>query len=128
IPSGIDITARIDAEKERGRLDEEIIGMQSRLLSELSTPLIPLSAHIVLMPLIGSLDAHRADQVQEALANGVATRKAKVAVIDITGVPAVDTHVASVLVRTAQVVRMLGAEVVLTGLRPAVAQTIVGMG
>src|SRR5205085_11118175 len=68
IPSGIDITARIDAEKERGRLDEEIIGMQSRLLSELSTPLIPLSAHIVLMPLIGSLDAHRADQVQEALA------------------------------------------------------------
>ncbi|MDQ3688381.1 MAG: CHASE3 domain-containing protein [Acidobacteriota bacterium] len=123
-----DITERRRAEQEQTRLREEIIKMQAERLEELSTPLIPLSREIVIMPLVGTIDVARAQQILDAAARGVVARGARVAVIDITGVPTVDTHVASTLIQAAQTVRLLGAEAVLTGIRSRVAQTLVGLG
>lgn len=123
-----DITERRRAEREQSRLREELINIQAARLEELSTPLIPLSREIVIMPLIGTIDAERADRVLTALGRGVAERAARVVVLDITGVSTVDTQVASALIQAAQIVRLLGAEVVLTGIRPRVAQTLVGLG
>jgi CheY-like chemotaxis protein len=122
------IAERLRAEQERARLQEEIISMQATVLEELSTPLIPLSGEIVIMPLVGTIDAKRAAQVLDVLSQGVVSKGARIAIIDITGVPTVDTHVASVLVQSAQVVRLLGAEVVLTGIRAKVAQSLVELG
>jgi PAS domain S-box-containing protein len=116
------------AEEEKSRLHDEIIQMQAARLEELSTPLIPLSDRIVVMPLIGTMDTERAVRALDTLANGVIERGARVAIIDITGVSTVDTNVASTLMNAAQVLRLLGAEAVLTGVRPRVAQTLVGLG
>jgi rsbT co-antagonist protein RsbR len=123
-----DISARKQAEEERARTQEEYIQMQSGLLAELSTPLIPLTQAVVVMPLIGSIDSRRAQQVLETLLHGITERHARIAILDITGVPIVDTHVAGALIRAAQAAQLLGAQVVLTGIRPEVAQTLVGMG
>lgn len=108
--------------------DEEIIRSQANALTELSTPLIPISDHVVVMPLIGTMDSQRAAQVLETLLEGVSARRASVAILDITGVSVVDTHVANALLQGAKAVRLLGAEVVLTGIRPDVALTLVGLG
>ncbi|MFS8068639.1 MAG: PAS domain-containing protein [Byssovorax sp.] len=108
--------------------DEEIIRNQASALTELSTPLIPISDHVVVMPLIGTMDSQRAAQVLETLLEGVSARRASVAILDITGVSVVDTHVANALLQAAKAVRLLGAEVVLTGIRPDVALTLVGLG
>lgn len=80
------------------------------------------------MPLIGTIDTERAQQILEALLNGVTSSKAHVALIDITGVPVIDTQVIDILMHAAQACRLLGARVMLTGIRPEVAQTIVGLG
>lgn len=117
-----------EAEAARLKLQDEMIRMQRERLAELATPLIPLSHDIIVMPLIGTVDAERASLILDAVSRGVTTSGAGFAIIDITGVPTVDTHVAGVLVRAAQTVRLLGAEVVLTGIRPGVAQTLVGLG
>ncbi|HEX8561067.1 MAG TPA: response regulator [Pyrinomonadaceae bacterium] len=119
---------RLRAERERARLQEEVIRMQAAMLEELSTPLIPLSDGVVIMPLVGTIDSKRAAQVLEVVSWGVVSRGARIAIIDITGVPTVDSHVASVLVRAAQAVRLLGAEVVLTGIRSKVARSLVELG
>lgn len=123
-----DITARKQAEEERIRTQDEYIQMQAGLLAELSTPLIPLTQAVVVMPLIGSIDSRRAQQVLDTLLHGITERHARIAILDITGVPIVDTHVAGALIRAAQAAQLLGAQVVLTGIRPEVAQTLVGMG
>ena len=123
-----DITARKQAEHERARTQDEYIQMQAGLLAELSTPLIPITQSVVVMPLIGSIDSRRAQQVLDTLLHGVTERRARIASLDITGVPIVDTHVAGAIVRAAQAAQLLGAQVVLTGIRPEVAQTLVGMG
>jgi rsbT co-antagonist protein RsbR len=107
---------------------EETIRAQEAALAELSTPLIPISDAVMVMPLIGAVDSRRAQLVLEALLEGVASSHALVAILDITGVPVVDTQVANALLRAAQAVKLLGAQVVLTGIRPEVAQTLVGLG
>jgi CheY-like chemotaxis protein len=112
------------AEEERVRLQEDVIRMQAAMLEELSTPLIPLSDEIVIMPLVGTIDSQRAAQILDAISRGVVSRGARFAIIDITGVPSVDTYVASALIRAAQAVRLLGAEVVLTGIRSKVARSL----
>ncbi len=117
----MDITARKEAEEAQARLREEI-------LAELSTPLIPISEHVVVMPLIGTIDRNRADNIVQALLGGVTMARAQVAIIDITGVPNVDVEVAQSLVRAARGVRLLGAQVVLTGIRPEVARTLIALG
>jgi rsbT co-antagonist protein RsbR len=123
-----DLTEQHRAEEERMALQEQMIEVQRATLRELSTPLIPLADEVVAMPLIGTIDSGRAQQILETLLEGVAEHQAEVVILDITGVQMVDTQVASALVRAAQAVKLLGARVVLTGIRPEVAQTLVGMG
>jgi len=109
-------------------LQDQVIAAQQAALRELSTPLIPLANNVVAMPLIGSVDSGRAQQIVEELLAGVAANRATTAIIDITGVPIVDTQVAGALLRAAQAVELLGSRVVITGIRPEVAQTLVGIG
>ena len=123
-----DLTEQQQAEQERIALQDQVIAAQQAALRELSTPLIPLADHVVAMPLIGSVDSTRAQQIVEELLAGVAANRATTAIIDITGVPVVDTQVAGAFLRAAQAVELLGARVVLTGIRPEVAQTLVGIG
>lgn len=123
-----DTTDQQNAEQERIALQEQVIVAQQQALRELSTPLIPLTDSVVVMPLIGSVDSRRAQQIVDTLLDGVAESRASTAIIDITGVPVVDTQVASALLQAAQAVRLLGANVMLTGIRPEVAQTLVGLG
>ena len=124
----IDVTARRQSEAEQLRLQQEVINLQATALAELSTPLIQLNQATILMPLIGTIDSQRANGVITSLLDGVNEYKARVAILDLTGVPIVDTQVASALIRAAQAVRLLGAQVILTGIRPEIAQTLVALG
>jgi rsbT co-antagonist protein RsbR len=112
----------------RRKRAEETIQAQTAMLHELSTPVIPFSDEVLVMPLVGTIDTRRAQQALETLLSSIAVSRARVAILDITGVPVVDTQVANALLRAAQAVSLLGAQVVLTGIRPEVAQTIVGLG
>ncbi|MRG93690.1 STAS domain-containing protein [Polyangium spumosum] len=112
-----DITARKHA--------EDLVRAQARMLEEMSTPLVPIGDDIVAMPIVGTVDARRAEMVLETLLAGITRRGARVAILDITGVSVVDAQVATTLVRAAQAARLLGAQVVLTGIRGNVAQTLV---
>lgn len=123
-----DITEVKRADQERAMLQQQVIDAQQVALRELSTPLLPLSPGVLAMPLIGTVDSRRAQLVLETLLEGIAAYQAQVAILDITGVQIVDTQVANALIDAAQAVRLLGADVVLTGIRPEVAQTLVGIG
>jgi anti-anti-sigma regulatory factor len=123
-----DTTQRIQAERERTALQEQVIAMQAAALAELSTPLIPVSESTLVMPLIGAVDSRRVQQMMGVLLSGIAESNATSVILDITGVPVVDTQVADALLRAAQAVKLLGAQVTLTGIRPKVAQTLVGLG
>lgn len=107
---------------------QELLRAQEAALMQMSTPLIPISEDIVVMPLIGQLDGARARQVMETLLQGVERARARVAILDITGVAMVDTSVADALIQAAQAVKLLGARVLLTGIRPEVADTLVNLG
>ncbi len=123
-----DVTEIKRSESERATLQEQIIQAQQAALRELNTPLIPLADDVVVMPLIGSIDSGRATQVMETLLEGVSTHRARLAILDITGLPVVDSQVANALLHAAQAVKLLGTEVLLTGIGPEVAQTLVGIG
>lgn len=123
-----DVTERRQMEEAVHARQDEMIRAQSAALAELSTPLIPISEDIVVMPLIGLLDSQRAQQVMSTLLEGISKSGAAVAILDITGVSVVDTQVANGLIRAARAAALLGAEVVLTGIRPEVARTLVGLG
>jgi PAS domain S-box-containing protein len=125
---GQDITDRKIAEAERQRLQEELIEAQQVALQELSTPLIPISDTVLVMPLIGRIDTRRAGQILETLLEGIQKQQADLAIIDITGVNVVDTQVAHALLQAARAVKLLGSQVVLTGLRSEVAQALVSLG
>jgi PAS domain S-box-containing protein len=123
--TGMDITTRKQAEEEQARLQAAIIDAQRMALRALSTPLIPISAQVVVMPLIGQIDQGRAEQIMEELLAGIAEHRAHTAILDITGVPGMDEQVALALVQAAQAARLLGTRVILTGVRPDVAQRLV---
>lgn len=122
-----DITERKRGEEERARLQQQIIDVQRATLSELSTPIVPLADGVIAMPLVGAIDSERARQIMEALLNGLTASRAHTAILDITGVRAVDTHVAGALLQSARAARLLGARVIVTGIRPDVAQALVGL-
>lgn len=128
IAEGYDVTELRRAEAERAALQEQMIHAQEATIRELSTPLIPLDAGILVMPLVGRLDRVRIEQLLERLLHGVVAQRAATVILDVTGVPVVDAEVADSLIRAAQAVKLLGAEVILTGVRPEVAQTMVGIG
>lgn len=107
---------------------EHTVSLQRVALQELSAPLIPVMRKITIMPLIGTIDTERAKLIMENLLQGVIKHNAEVVLIDITGVPVVDTMVAHHLIQAAEAVRLIGANCILVGIRPEIAQTIVNLG
>ena len=107
---------------------EEVIHRQQQELMELSTPVVKLWNGIVALPLIGTLDSSRTQVVMESLLQRIVETGAEVAIIDITGVPTVDTLVAQHLIKTVTAARLMGAECIISGIRPQIAQTIVHLG
>jgi PAS domain S-box-containing protein len=107
---------------------EERIQQQSQEIMELSTPVMQVWQGVVAAPLIGSLDSQRTQQFMERLLNRIVETNSPVALVDIMGVPTIDTQTAQHLIETISAVRLLGAQVVLTGVRPAIAQTLVHLG
>ncbi|MFE2440840.1 STAS domain-containing protein [Streptomyces melanosporofaciens] len=107
---------------------EEIIRRQSQQLMEQSTPVVRLWRQVLAVPLIGTLDTARTQVVMENLLQAIQDHEALVAIIDITGVPTVDTAVAQHLMQTVNAVRLMGADCVISGVRPSIAQTIAQLG
>lgn len=107
---------------------EQIVSLQRVALQELSAPLIPVMDNITIMPLIGTIDTERARLIMENLLEGVINHNSEVVLIDITGVPVVDTMVAHHIIQAAEAVRLIGAKCILVGIRPEIAQTIVSLG
>ncbi|GIN86564.1 modulator protein RsbR [Heyndrickxia sporothermodurans] len=107
---------------------ERTVSLQKIALQELSAPLIPVFDKISVMPLVGTIDTERAKLIMENLLSGVVKHRAEVVLIDITGVPVVDTMVAHHIIQAADAVRLVGAKCMLVGIRPEIAQTIVNLG
>jgi rsbT co-antagonist protein RsbR len=107
---------------------EEIIARQQRELLELSTPVVRLWEGVLALPLIGTLDSERTQTVMESLLEEIVNSGAELAIIDITGVPTVDTLVAQHLIKTVAAARLMGADCIISGIRPQIAQTIVHLG
>jgi anti-anti-sigma regulatory factor len=110
---------------------EERTAEQARLLAlveELSTPVIPIFEDTIALPLVGGIDSRRAQRITADLLEGISQRRAKIAIIDITGVPAVDTAVVNSLMQAVQAAELMGCQVVLTGIRPEIAHTLVILG
>ena len=111
---------------QKGR--EEIIARQQQEMLELSTPVVELWDGILALPLIGTLDSARTQVVMESLLQRIVDTGAEIAIIDITGVPTVDTLVAQHLLKTVAAARLMGADCIISGIRPQIAQTIVHLG
>jgi rsbT co-antagonist protein RsbR len=126
------LTAHKQAEIERDKLQEEIIEAQQQAIQDLSTPVIPIldtpQGGIIIMPLVGSIDSIRAREITRSLLAGISRHKAKIVIVDITGVPLIDTGVAAYLTKSIQAARLKGAETIVTGISEAVAETIVDLG
>ncbi|TKC95840.1 PAS domain S-box protein [Polyangium fumosum] len=122
-----DITERWEGERERLALKQEIIDAQKRALRELSTPLIPVAEHVLVMPLVGTIDNVRAQAVLEVLLDGVMRHNARMTILDVTGVEVVDMEVMNALVQAARAVNLLGAQAILTGIQPRIAKTLVDL-
>jgi rsbT co-antagonist protein RsbR len=120
----IAITVAVGFVQERERTIRE----QQEAIRELSTPVLQVRDRLLILPIIGVIDPHRARQLTEQLLRGIRANRAKVVVIDITGVAAMDTNVANHLVQTVEASRLLGATVIVTGLSPEIAQTLVNIG
>lgn len=110
------------------RSREEVIQRQGRELLELSTPVVQLWTKILAVPLIGTLDSERTQIVMERLLESIVELGAEIAIIDISGVPTVDTLVAQHLIKTISAARLMGADCIISGIRPQIAQTIVHLG
>ena len=107
---------------------ERVIRQQQEAIRELSTPVLPVRERLLILPIIGVLDAERARQLTEQLLGGIRKHRARVVVIDITGAPDVDETVANHLVQTVDASRLMGASVIITGMSPKIAQTLVTIG
>ncbi len=126
-----DLRAALDDRERKSLALEESLTTQQRLtqlLLDVSIPVLPVRHDTLVAPLIGVIDGERADELLGRVLGQIEIQRARTLILDITGVPIVDTQVANRLIQTAQAARLLGAEVVLTGIRPEVAQTLVGLG
>jgi PAS domain S-box-containing protein len=123
-----DVTQQKQLEAERERLNQEMLIARERLISELSAPLIPITSNILVLPLIGAVDSARAQQIMESLLSGIESYDAQVVIVDVTGVPLMDTGVANHLLQMTDAASLVGAKVILVGITPRVAQTIIELG
>jgi PAS domain S-box-containing protein len=123
-----DLTALRRAEDERAALQAQIIESQEAAIREMSTPLLPLADHVIAMPLVGAIGNARAQQILETLLDGIGHHQAEVAILDVTGVRTVDAQVADALLQAERAARLLGADVVLTGISPDMARIFVELG
>lgn len=114
--------------EEFTREKEKMIASQSETLLELSSPIIKLWENVLAVPIIGTLDSQRTQTIMENLLEMIVNSGFKISIIDITGVGIVDTQVANHLLKTVSAVKLLGAEAIITGIRPEVAQTIINLG
>lgn len=110
------------------RMREAVIERQQHELLELSTPVVKLWKDVLALPIIGTLDSNRTQIMMETLLTRIAETEAAIAIIDITGVPTVDTLVAQHLIKTVTAIRLMGADCIISGIRPQIAQTIVHLG
>ncbi|WP_163583078.1 STAS domain-containing protein [Gracilibacillus saliphilus] len=106
----------------------DMVSRQKIVLEELSTPLIPVVEGITIMPLIGTIDEERGQLINQKLLTGVAEHRSEVVLLDITGVPTIDTMVAHYIVKAAEAVRLIGTTCILVGIRPEISQTISNLG
>lgn len=123
-----DITDRRRIEERNRQLQQEIISVQAKMLRDLSTPLIPISDEVVVLPLIGTLDRQRMRDLMDVLLPGLTSTQARMAIFDVTGVPTLDAEAAQGLIAVARAAKLLGVEVILTGIRPEVARQLVVLG
>ncbi|MGA9780050.1 MAG: STAS domain-containing protein [Verrucomicrobiia bacterium] len=107
---------------------ERVIRQQQEAIRELSTPVLQVRERLLILPIIGVIDSQRARQLTEQLLRGIRNNRAKVVVVDITGVPTIDSTVANHLVQTVEASRLMGASVIITGLSSEIAQTLVTIG
>lgn len=107
---------------------EQTIQLQSRVIRELSTPVLPVLDDVLVMPLVGAIDSRRAGEITERLLEGVSESQSSLVILDITAVPVVDLSIAQHLLRAVRAVALLGARCVLVGVRPEVAQALVSIG
>jgi anti-anti-sigma regulatory factor len=123
-----ELAERERAEAERAHLQEEILRAHAARLAELSTPVIPITDRITVIPLIGRMDEHRTKRLVEVALEQAHGRRSAVVILDVTGVKEVDTDFARTLAAVAGGLRLLGAEVVITGVSAAMAQALVELG
>jgi len=123
-----DLSAHQALEEERARLTAEIIAAQETAIRELSTPLLPIGPGILAMPLIGNIDERRGLLILDTLLTGIQQHSATVAILDVTGVRKMNGNIAEMLLRNARAARLLGTNVLLTGVSSLVARTIIGLG
>jgi rsbT co-antagonist protein RsbR len=124
-----DLTERKQAEEALAqRAAAEALSRQAQEILDISTPVVRVWEGIILAPIIGLLDSQRTQQLMEKLLQGIVDTGSTIALVDITGVPAIDTQTARHLVESVAAVRLIGADVILTGVRPAIAQTLVHLG
>jgi anti-anti-sigma factor len=118
----------VESSREQRRLQQETIAAQRSVIQELSTPIIPISDSILIMPLIGTIDSARAQQIMVAMLEAMSRHGVRYMIIDITGIAVVDTAIAHRLLQAARAIKLLGAQAVLVGISPEVAQTLIGLG
>jgi predicted ATPase/GAF domain-containing protein/anti-anti-sigma regulatory factor len=123
-----ELVTREEAERTRAGLQEEMIRMQEARLVELSAPVLPITDSVVVIPLIGAMDARRGAQVLDAALEGARAHAAQVVILDVTGTKLVDAEVAGMLSRTADALRLLGVRTLVTGMSPAMARALVTRG
>jgi rsbT co-antagonist protein RsbR len=123
----MNLSAQREIETERERTQRAIIDSQQRALAELSTPIIPVVDRIIVVPLIGSVDDARSRYIMRAMLQGIGRHRAKIVILDVTGVPYIDGGVADRLSRAIQAARLKGAQTIVTGVSDAVAETIVAL-
>jgi rsbT co-antagonist protein RsbR len=124
----LDVTDRRESERFQAEAQVALIEGQREVLRQISTPLMSIANGVIAMPLVGPVDRERAQQMLTTLMDGVTSHGARTVIIDIAGVPNVDTEVAELLARATQVVQLLGAEVLFTGIRSDVARNIIALG
>ncbi len=125
----LDVSERKRAEEalRESLVQEELARARAESLEELSTPLIPISDEVLVMPLVGALDEGRFARMTEVLLNGISAQRARTVILDVTGVPSLEAHAAEGLIRVARATRLLGAQVVITGIRPEVSRMLVNL-